>query len=269
MPIPSEKDIQLPLLHMIYCMGGQLTPSEACARLAQYFLLSSAERKETIPSSLAGKFDNRVAWARNFLCKQGFIDRSIRGLWKITEEGRNELVRLELISKPVPSHSSDDIYRQISDKRTSGQQDFDEDVLTSVIMEIAPHGRKRFPEDFQEDDVSHAFYEVELLGTRLELAPLSQTLVISPKGYFRYQAKNPPEAKYIIYANDIGCKNVRIPRDNFILFRTVKKYEKYCEDLAMRAFERFLEFTQDESRAEALTREIATRLNLKAKPSFL
>jgi len=39
--------------------------------------------------------------------------------------------------------------------------------------------------------------EIEVPGTELHINPHSKTLVVSPKGYFRYQAKNPPEAKYI------------------------------------------------------------------------
>ncbi len=143
----------------------------------------------------------------------------------------------------------------------------DEDLLELVLEEIAPAGPKQFPDDFLCDKDCTGFYEVELPGIQLRLAPLSQTIITSPKGYFRYQAKNPPEAKYILYAHDIGFKKVKIPRDNLILFKTVKTYEKYCDEVIRRAFELFLEFTYDETKAEELTNEITRRLVLKGKPT--
>lgn len=85
------------------------------------------------------------------------------------------------------------------------------------------------------------------------------------KEYFRYQAKNPPEAKYILYAHNLGSKKIKIPKDNLILFKTVKSYEKYCDELTRKAFELFLEFTYDETKSEQLTKEIADQLGLRSK----
>jgi len=255
MPIPSEKDIQIPLLHLIHGMGGQVKPSDVYNILADSFGLTEKDHQEMQPSGASRKFNNRVAWARNSLCSQGFMDRSIRGIWKITEKGRRELSRLGLIDKPFP-------------RATSGSKEpnsDDEEILKLILEEIAPDGSKQFPDDFIYNKENTDFYEIELPGTQLYLTPLSQTIIASQKGYFRYQAKNPPEAKYILYAHDVGSRNVKIPKDNFILFKTVKTYEKYCDVLTRRAFELFLEFTYDEAKAEELTGEVARKLGLKGK----
>jgi hypothetical protein len=63
----------------------------------------------------------------------------------------------------------------------------------------------------------------------------------------------------------VGSKRVRIPKDNLILFKTVKSYEKYCDELTRKAFELFLEFTYDETKSEQLTKEISDQLGLKSK----
>lgn len=256
MPIPSQKDIQIPLLHLIHDKGGKVKPGDVYDRLADYFRLTEKDRKEMQPCGVSRKFDNRVAWARNSLCSQGFLDRSIHGIWKITEKGRKALSNLGLINTPFPGANN---------KSEKGKDPDDEELLELVLEEIAPHGPKQFPDDFLNNKDYTDFYEVELPGTQLHLAPQTQTLITSSKGYFRYQAKNPPEAKYILYAYNVGSNKVKIPSDNLALFKTVKTYEKYCDELTRRAFELFLEFTHDEDKSEELTKEATRRVQLKGK----
>lgn len=268
MPIPSEKDILIPLLHLIHDSGGSIKPSDAYDRLGFYFGLTEEERRVMLPSSISRKFDNRVAWARNNLCSQDFLDRSIRGVWKITEHGRGELYRLGLIDKPFPrtasSHGRSMLTSTIGARDTKSG---DRKLLELALDEIAPNGSKSFPNDFIEKDTLIDSYEVNLPGTHLRLAPLSQTIITSPRGYFRYQAKNPPEAKYILYAYNTGTKSVQMPRDNLALFKVVKAYERYCDEIVNGAFEFLLDLTHDEGKAEELATEVARRLELRASLS--
>ena len=264
MPIPSQKDIQIPLLHLIQNMGGQVRSGDVYDILADYFGLTEKERHQLQPSGVSRKFDNRVAWARNYLCDSGFLDRATHGIWIITEKGRRELSRLGLIDKPFPGAASlQDQGVSIPTKGSEPKSD-DEEILQLVLEEVAPNGPKRFPEGFLDSNCS-GFYEVELPGTQLHLAPLPQTIITSPKGFFRYQAKNPPEAKYILYCHKVGLKKVRIPRDNLALFKAVKSYEKYCGDIMKKSFGLFLEFTNDEEKTESLSNEVANRLDLRVK----
>jgi hypothetical protein len=189
---------------------------------------------------------------------RGFLHSSTRGLWKITEKGRDELSRLGLIDKPFPRSASS------TKGAKEPKSDDDEEIIGLILQEVAPDGPKKFPDDFLDDNCT-GFYELELPGTQLHLAPLSQTIITSPKGYFRYRAKSPPEAKYILYAHNVGSKKIRIPRNNLTLFKTLKAYEKYCDELARRAFELFVEFTHDEHKSEFLTREVEKKLDLRAK----
>ena len=266
MPIPSPRDIQIPLLQLIYKMGGHVRPSDIYDRLADYFGLSEKERNELLPSGINTRWTNRVQWTRLILAKHGFLDKSSRGIWKISERGKTELSRPGLIDKPFPVGSSSQLQGPISPKEIKHLRSDDEEILDLVLDEIAPAGSKQFPDDFLDHkNDSVTFYEVELPGTQLHLASLSQTIITSPKGYFRYHAKNPPEAKFILYAHVVSSKNVKIPTDNLILFKAVKAYEKYCDEVGRRAFELFLEFTHDEDKAEELTGEVARRLGLKGR----
>jgi hypothetical protein len=265
MPIPSRKDIQIPLLHLIHDMGGEVRRRDVFDTLADYFGLTKEEREEIYPSGFHKKFNFRVQMARKRLCSRGFLDDSIRGLWKITEKGRKELSRLGLIDKPFPGAASLQGQGVLTSIKAAKEPKLDEEeILQRVLEEIAPDGPKKFPDDFLNDNCND-FYEVELPGTQLQLAPLSQTVITSPRGYFRYQAMNPSEAKYILYAHNVGSKKIKIPRDNLVLFKTVKAYEKYCGEMTRRAFELFLEFTNDEDKAEFLTKEVEKKLDLRAK----
>ena len=266
MPIPSPRDIRVPLLHLIYKMGGHVRPSDIYDRLADFFGLSEKERNELLPSGIYTRWTNRVHWTRLLLAKEGFLDKSSRGIWKISERGKTEISRAGLINKPFTVGSFSQLQGSISPKEMKDLRSDDEEILDLILEEIAPAGPKQFPDDFL-DHKNHSltFYEVELPGTQLHPAPLSQTIITSPKGYFRYQSKNPPEAKFILYAHVVGSKNVKIPTDNLTLFKAVKAYEKYCDEVGRRAFELFLEFTHDEDKAEELTGEVARRLGLKGR----
>lgn len=139
----------------------------------------------------------------------------------------------------------------------------DKGLVEQVIDAVVPEGAKRFPEDFLEAKVEETL-EINVPGTPLQLVPNSQTTVVSPKRHFRYEAKNPPEAKYIIYANKVGQKIVPIPKDTRTMFKAVTSYEKYCQNIEDGCFTMLLQRVNDESIAEHLAKEVIERLDLRA-----
>jgi len=139
-------------------------------------------------------------------------------------------------------------------------------LMEEVLSKVVPNGVKAFPEDFLEERVEdEEMHEITVPGTILQLDPNSQIAVISPRRHFRYEAKNPLEAKCIIYAYRIGQKEVKIPKDNRAVLRAVTSYEKYCEAIRHKCFTLFLEETNDEDMAELLTKEVEQKLDLRAK----
>ena len=100
MAIPSEKDIELPLLQEIEAAGGEAEPSKLYDKVARHFpQLTSADQKARHPRSGLLIWTNRVQWARQHLIYKGEVDGSTRGVWKITEKGR---ARIRAISRPAP-----------------------------------------------------------------------------------------------------------------------------------------------------------------------
>jgi len=137
-------------------------------------------------------------------------------------------------------------------------------LIEKVLTEILPKGAKKFPEGFLRKDIENSeMVEINLPGTPLQLESNSQA-VISPKRYFRYEARNPSEAKYIIYSHEIGQKKIRIPKDNFEVLKAVTSYERYCNEVREQSFSRFIKYTNDEEVSELLTKELQQKLGLKA-----
>lgn len=159
-----------------------------------------------------------------------------------------------------------DLGKKALSKMFSEPPEHDKGLIEQVLNEIAPDVIKKFPEDFLEGDIEgESMLEIELPGTPIQLDSNSKSIVISPRRYFRYEAKNPPEAKYIIYAHKIGQKKIKIPKDNRAIFKAVTSYEKYCQEIRHQSFTFFLKHTNDEGISELLTEIVEQKLDLRAK----
>jgi len=84
--------MMLPLLRFA-ADGNEHSLREAIEGLAGQFGLTDAERKELLPSGQQPTFDNRVAWARTYLGKAGLMEPTRRGYFRITQRGRDVLVK--------------------------------------------------------------------------------------------------------------------------------------------------------------------------------
>jgi len=90
MAIPDYQTIMLPLLKFVGD-GNVHSKHEAVEYLANEFELTEEERKELLPSGKQGLFDNRVAWAKTYIKQARLIDSPKRGLFVITERGKQVL----------------------------------------------------------------------------------------------------------------------------------------------------------------------------------
>jgi restriction system protein len=80
----------LPLLQFA-ADGREHTKREAVDALAVQLRLTPAELATLLPSGRQGVFDNRVAWARSYLKHAGLLDAPRRGVFVITDRGRQLL----------------------------------------------------------------------------------------------------------------------------------------------------------------------------------
>lgn len=78
-----------PLLEALKELGGNATPSEVRRKIIENEKLSEEDTNEIRGKSGVNKFANELAFARNYLVYEGLIDGNERGVWKITDSGRN------------------------------------------------------------------------------------------------------------------------------------------------------------------------------------
>ncbi|MDQ3304100.1 MAG: restriction endonuclease [Actinomycetota bacterium] len=76
-----------PVLTALRGLGNSGTPTEVREAVAQNLELSDGELNAQL-SSGTSRFDNQVAWARFYLAKADYIDASERGVWRLTEIGK-------------------------------------------------------------------------------------------------------------------------------------------------------------------------------------
>ncbi len=76
-----------PVLDALTAMGGSARPPEVQDWVAQSLNVSDEERAIENKNGVI-RFENDVAWARFYLVRAGYIDRSKFGVWSLTERGR-------------------------------------------------------------------------------------------------------------------------------------------------------------------------------------
>ncbi|MEP2988109.1 MAG: restriction endonuclease [Parasphingorhabdus sp.] len=87
--IPDYQALMRPVLE--YSADGEVSISEAVNVLASRFELSEEDLKELLPSQKQSRFVNRVNWAKSYLKQAGLVQITGRGLFKITDRGREVL----------------------------------------------------------------------------------------------------------------------------------------------------------------------------------
>lgn len=91
MSLPTQTDVELPLLRVLDSFGGEAEPKKVYEPVAKYFPQLTAEDRSVRMDSGAMKWWNHVQWARQRLVQKGEIDGSVRGVWRITPLGKSRL----------------------------------------------------------------------------------------------------------------------------------------------------------------------------------
>ena len=123
-----------PLIQALRDLGGSGTPAEARAKIIENEQLSEDEINETRGRNNVNKFENEVAFARNYLVNAGYIDKSVYGIWTLTEAGK---------SVDMTSEMASDIFKNVLSSSPSKQGKniaalADEDVHTVRYWLYAP-----------------------------------------------------------------------------------------------------------------------------------
>jgi restriction system protein len=76
-----------PVIEALKELGGSGRPTEVKDWIADRLSISDEEQNELLKSG-ESRYSNQVAWARFYLVKAGYLDSSTRGVWSLTEKGR-------------------------------------------------------------------------------------------------------------------------------------------------------------------------------------
>ncbi len=89
MAIPDFQTLMLPVLSL--AANGPVNTAQAVAHISAEFGLSDEDRREMLPSSRQSRLANRVQWDFQYLVKSGLLKRESRGVYEITDAGRQIL----------------------------------------------------------------------------------------------------------------------------------------------------------------------------------
>jgi restriction system protein len=151
-------------------LGNSGTPSEVRELIAKKLGLSDKELDDQTESGVS-RFENRVAWARFYLSKGGYIDSSRRGVWTLTEKGisarftdEDTLRIFREIHKQFEREpeSEDELENQAapSDSGLSTSRDYRAEVL-EIIRHLPPAGFERLCQRLLREA---GFQQVEVTG---------------------------------------------------------------------------------------------------------
>jgi restriction system protein len=142
-----------PVLTALQKLGGSARPAEVCAEVAREMRLTAQILEETL-SSGQSRFENKIAWVRLYLVLAGFIDRSRRGVWTLTEKGRN--------AKPLSDAEIQALLRDIQLKKY--------DAMDKAV-ETSTKAAAKAPDAEEEEVPDGATYQRHLLEILRSLPP--------------------------------------------------------------------------------------------------
>lgn len=89
----------VPIINALKELGGSGTPSEVRNQITFDLKLTDEILNETRGKNNVNKFENEIAFARNYLVYEGYIDNSVRGIWTLTEKGKTAPLTDEIASE--------------------------------------------------------------------------------------------------------------------------------------------------------------------------
>jgi restriction system protein len=122
-----------PLLDAMREKGGQARPREIFDAIAQKLNLSEEERTVANKNGYP-RFENQIAWARSYLVKTGYLDSPSRGIWRLTDKGKDP---------HLDGPDMDSIYRRVAEMTALAKTGTDIDITTKAALDHAPPHKKR------------------------------------------------------------------------------------------------------------------------------
>ena len=143
-----------PLLDALRKLGGSGTPDEVAEQVAIDLGLSDEVQNELLPSG-GLRYRTNIAWARFYLVREKLLESSKRGVWSLTESGRNAQLTAEqageIFSKWVKvfdeqrrakNANEEPLVEQIAEGSGTPSSDYRSETL-DILLNLPPAGFER------------------------------------------------------------------------------------------------------------------------------
>ena len=138
-----------PLIQALRDLGGSGTPAEARAKIVENEQLSDEEVNAIRGKNNVNKFENEVAFARSYLVNAGYIDKSIYGVWTLTEAGKS----VEMTDDMASDIFKRGVAQAQNSREKKGAAIADDDVDTVHYWIYAPGENSCMWEEFYSEGI--------------------------------------------------------------------------------------------------------------------
>lgn len=138
-----------PLIQALRDLGGSGTPAEARAKIVENEQLSDEEVNAIRGKNNVNKFENEVAFARSYLVNAGYIDKSIYGVWTLTEAGKS----VEMTDDMASDIFKSGVAQAQNSREKKGEAIADDDVDTVHYWIYAPGENSCMWEEFYSEGI--------------------------------------------------------------------------------------------------------------------
>lgn len=164
--LPTQKDVEIPLLRELLRRGGSSKPSDInengqtiSEALADYFDLSEAERNiqyyDHSSKKMRSKWYNIIRYAKWALKKKNFLSSPSYGVWAITEAGIKLIQEINAKEIHLDSNRNNAVSPELFQERQKQAAEIGEKGEFFVFKT-----EKKFLEDSCKDDLAEKVYWV-------------------------------------------------------------------------------------------------------------
>jgi restriction system protein len=87
--IPSHADLMWPTIKAIRALGGSGSIGEIVEKVVELEGFTEEQQSVLHSDGPQSQIEYRLAWARSYLKGMGLLDNSARGVWTLTDKGRD------------------------------------------------------------------------------------------------------------------------------------------------------------------------------------
>jgi restriction system protein len=160
-----------PLLDALRDLGNSGRPKEVTDRIAKNLTIPDNVLEEIMKSGTP-RFQNQVAWARQYLVWEGLLEDNTRGIWTLTDKGRNTTLTndqgRQIFLKWVDIHQKARKDKSKAELITEQEEEDPDNVehtytpgLLEILQKVTPAGFENICQRLLRE---HGFENVEVTG---------------------------------------------------------------------------------------------------------